>query len=903
MRNGPNGPRRAQSAIHSHLADTADRYDARLLHAALLAGGVGIWQWEPETGRFQISPHVESLLGLVPGRFAGTREAFVALLHPVDQKRFVQTLEASAREGTPVLLEFRVDSDAGQARWFNARGEAVRDNATGAAHFLGTVQEIAAAIVAERRMRRQQAALLELVTHDWLRDAPLADALARLCVTAATTLEVSRVGIWRYDASGQAMHCLELYDRDRNEHSSGARLEEARYPRYFAMLRENRAAGITDAVGDPRSSELAHDYLGPLGIASMLDAPIRRSGGTAGVICHEHVGPQRTFTLDEQNFAASVADVVGGLLEADERRRMETLLRASEERYRAFIEHSTEAIWRADFARPIPTDLPRATLLDRVESEALLAECNAAMAHLLGYADPQAIVGLPLAELAGERRSRIAVGAWIDAGFRLRDLEIATKTKDGMPIWFAVSMIAVIEHGAIVRIWGMWRDVTDRRLALDALEHQTLHDSLTGLPNRKWLARELAAELARASQDSRHLALMLIDLDHFKEVNDTLGHYAGDQLLRAVGPRFAARLGECDGALVRLGGDEFAVLARHLSQPRDAEAIAIRLLEEIRQPFMVEGARLEIGASIGIAVYPQHGEDVSTLLKRADVAMYVAKKHGRGYGLYRQEDDRHSPRRLELLSELGAAIRNGELTLHYQPKVHFATGTVSGIEALVRWPHPRHGMVPPDEFVRLAEMGDLITPLTSWVIGAAITQWTKWSATGFTPRLAVNLSARNLIDELTLFDLRELIERHAFPPERLELEITESAFLVDPERALGVLRQMEAVGVKLAIDDFGTGFSSLSYLRQMPLHALKIDKSFVLRMSESSADRAIVNSTINLAHNLGLTVVAEGIETEAAASALQAMGCDQGQGYWIARPMPAEDIPQWCAGARWRCVD
>ncbi len=885
------------------MADSTERYDSRVLHAALLAGGVGIWQWEPDNGRLQISPHVESLLGLVPGRFPGTREAFVELLHPVDQRRFVLALDAAARDGGPVLIEFRVVSDDGSLRWFTTRGEAIRDTSTGAMHFAGTIQEIAAAIVAERRMRRQQAALLELVTHDWLREAPLLEALARLCITAAETLEVSRVGIWLYEESRHTMHCIELYDRDRGVHGNSTRLDAQRYPRYFATLSENRAAAVIDAVRDPRTAELAADYLMPLRITSMLDAPIRRGGDTTGIICHEHIGPQRTWTLDEQNFAASVADVAGGLLEADERRRMEGLLRASEERYRAFIEHSTEAIWRADFDPPVPVDLPRAQMLDRIENQAVLAECNAVMAQLLGFADPKSVVGLKLAELAGERRSRVAAGAWIDANFRLRDLEVPTKTKDGMPVWFSVSMIGVIENGAVVRVWGMWRDVTDRRLALDALEHQTLHDSLTGLPNRKWLARELGGELAVAERESRHIALMLIDLDHFKEVNDTLGHFAGDQLLRAIGPRLSARLGECNGALVRLGGDEFAVLARRVLRVRDAEALAIRLLEEIRQPFLVEGARLEVGASIGIALYPQHGEDASTLLRRADVAMYVAKKQSRGYALYRPEDDRHSPRRLELLSELGAAIRNGELMLHYQPKVHFASRTVSGIEALVRWPHPRHGMVPPDEFVRLAEMGDLITPLTSWVIGEALGQWVKWAATGFTPRLAVNLSARNLIDELTLLDLRELLERHAFAPERLELEITESAFLVDPERALGVLRQIEALGVKLSIDDFGTGFSSLSYLRQMPIHALKIDKSFVLRMDESAADRAIVNSTINLAHNLGLTVVAEGIETEAAAHALEAMGCDHGQGYWIARPMPAAQIRDWCTGERWRCVD
>ncbi len=210
---------------------------------------------------------------------------------------------------------------------------------------------------------------------------------------------------------------------------------------------------------------------------------------------------------------------------------------------------------------------------------------------------------------------------------------------------------------------------------------------------------------------------------------------------------------------------------------------------------------------------------------------------------------------------------------------------------------------PPDEFVRLAEMGDLITPLTSWVIGEALRQWTLWAGTGFRPRLSINLSARNLADELTLLDLGELLDRHAFPPERLELELTESAFLVDPKRALGVLRKMAALGVKLAIDDFGTGFSSLSYLCQMPIHALKIDKTFVIRMQESVADQTIIQSTINLAHNLGFTVVAEGIETESAAAALQAMGCDHGQGYWIARPMLGDAVAQWCSDARWRCVD
>ncbi|MEO8038089.1 MAG: EAL domain-containing protein [Betaproteobacteria bacterium] len=885
------------------MIDPDDRYATRLLHAALVAGGVGIWQWEPETGAFRISPQLESLFGLVAGQFPGTRDSFVSLLDPVDRQRFVHTLETALLESSVAAIEFRVSGGDGQPRWFNCRGEGIRELTTGAIHFAGTIQAIAATIVAERRMRRQQMALLELVTHDWLRDAPLEEALARVSASAADTLEVARVGIWLYDEARRVMHCTELFDRESAAHTHNGHFDAADYPKYFEALHSDRAIAVSDALADPRTAELAPGYLTSLGIASMLDAPIRRAGVQVGIVCHEHIGPQRIWTLDEQNFAASIADLVAGLLGADHRRRIEQQLRASEERYRAFIEHSTEAIWHADLDPPVPVSLQRAELIERIEAQTVLTECNAVMAHLLGYAKPAGVVGIHLAELSGEKRSRVVAAALIDAGFRLRDLEVASKTKDGLPVWFSVSMIGVIEQGALVRIWGMWRDVTDRRLALDALEHQTLHDSLTGLPNRKWLSRELAHEIEVAARESRHIALMLIDLDHFKEVNDTLGHYAGDQLLRAIGPRLATRLAACDGALVRLGGDEFAVLARQVLRARDAEAIAIQLLEEIRQPFTVEGARLEVGASIGIALYPQHGEDVSSLLRRADVAMYVAKKHSRGYTLYRAEDDLHSPRRLDLLSELGAAIRNSELALHYQPKIHFASGAVSGFEALVRWPHPRHGMVPPDEFVRLAEMGDLITPLTSWVIGEALRQWTLWAGTGFRPRLSINLSARNLADELTLLDLGELLDRHAFPPERLELELTESAFLVDPKRALGVLRKMAALGVKLAIDDFGTGFSSLSYLCQMPIHALKIDKTFVIRMQESVADQTIIQSTINLAHNLGFTVVAEGIETESAAAALQAMGCDHGQGYWIARPMPGDAVAQWCSDARWRCVD
>ncbi len=884
------------------MSGSPDPLDPRFLQAALLGGGVGLWDWDLQGEQVRLSPNLEALLALPSGAFSGTRDGFLELLHPLDRGRIAAALKA-ARHGASgrTELEFRVTSAEGQLRWFVMRAEITVAEPGGRPRLAGTMQEISATIVVERRMRRQQAALLDLATHDWLRTAPLAHALARLSEVAAETLEVDRVGIWLYDEAHTLIRCLELFERTARRHSRGDTLRCDDHPLYFALTRENRAVAIADAGSDPRTSELVPNYLRPRGITSLLDAPVRQGGVQTGLVCCEHIGPQRTWMLDEQNFAASLADLVSQLLEADARREAELRLRDSEERYRAFVQQSTEAIWRADIDPPVAISLPRAEQIVLIETRARLHECNIVMARMLGHTSPEEVVGQPMIGLVGERRTRAVLERLVDGGYRLHDYEASTTGKEGVPLWLTVSLVGVIENGLLKRVWGTWRDISDRRRALDALEHQTLHDSLTGLPNRRWLDQRLGEAIAAADRDSRHLALILIDLDHFKEVNDTLGHVAGDQLLKAIGPRLQACIAAFDGSLVRLGGDEFAALVCNFPDPAEAEKIARALLQEIRQPFDVGGARLEVSASIGIAVFPRHGVDASTLLRRADVAMYVAKRRkSSGYAVYRVEDDPHSPRRLDLLSELGTAIRGNQLDLHYQPKVSLREDRLTGLEVLARWPHPRHGMVPPEEFVRLAEMGELIKTLTAWVLDRALAQWNRWSQAGFRPRLSVNLSPRSLIDDLTVEVLRDALERHRVPAAMLELELTESAFLSDPERALSLLRQIQAMGVGLAIDDFGTGFSSLAYLRRMPLSALKIDKSFVLAMQDNAADATIVSSTINLAHNLGLAVVAEGIESEASWDSLRRMGCDEAQGYWIAQPMPAVEVEAWYRSGRWK---
>ncbi|MBK8016306.1 MAG: EAL domain-containing protein [Betaproteobacteria bacterium] len=865
----------------------------RTRYSPALGAGAGIWDWNLSQS-VRLSPYLETLLGFPSGSFPGSLAAFLGLLHPVDAVRVRDALEDIRRGTRTLTLEFRVASGDGQYRWFAAQAEMLAGTAETPSHLAGTMQELSPSAVADRRMRRQQDALLWLATRPELRTGPFPESLKVVARVAAETLDVQRVGIWLFDATDTRLDCLELFDRREDRHSPVPSLSKGCYPQYFGHVRDSRAMAIADAQSDPRSSELAQDYLAPLGISALLDAAIRREGRNVGVVCHEYSGPARAWTLDEQGFAASVADLVAELLEGDARRSAEDALRRSEERYRAFVEQSTEAIWRVDVTDPIPAGASPAEQIDRLVRHGRLAECNLALARMLGFESCESIVGRPMASLVGERRTRAILETWLDAGGRLRDFEVQTQDRAGAARWLSVSLIGVRQDGLLTRIWGTWRDVTDRRVALAALEHQSRHDALTDLPNRTRFAADLADAIETCRKIEGRFAVLVIDLDHFKEINDTLGHPIGDALLGALGPRLQSSLDSDRETIARLGGDEFAIVLRSPSCIHDAEALALRLLSAIRQPFSLEGARLEIGASIGISVFPDDGTDAASLLRRADIAMYNAKRSRSGYAFYRAEQDRHSVRRLNLLSELGTAIRTRQIVLHYQPKVMLRDGRVCGLEALCRWQHPEHGMVPPDEFIRLAEMGDLIRPLTSLVIDEALAQWARWAAGGLRLPVAVNLSPRSLVDDAILLDLGDALDKHGVPPGFVELELTESAFLHDPERALTLLGRMRALGVSLAMDDFGTGFSSLSYLRRMPIRALKIDKSFVISMADHHADQAIVHSVVDLARNLGLLVIAEGIESEGIARQLLDIGCEIGQGYWFARPLPADAVADYC---------
>ncbi|TME99220.1 MAG: EAL domain-containing protein [Chloroflexi bacterium] len=454
-----------------------------------------------------------------------------------------------------------------------------------------------------------------------------------------------------------------------------------------------------------------------------------------------------------------------------------------------------------------------------------------------------------------------------------------------------------LEHDQPLQIFSV-RDITRRKEAEAALEHQALHDALTDLPNRVLLHDRLQQAIRAADRNTTSVALLVMDLDRFKEVNDTFGHHTGDQLLEQLGQRLGSVLRASD-TIARLGGDEFAVLLPTAALD-EAQQIADRLLQVLEQPFTLGGLQLEIDASIGIALSPDHGHDADTLLRRADVAMYVAKRGNVGHAVYTADQDQHSPMRLAMVSELRRAIDQNELSLYFQPKVSLAAGSVTCAEALVRWQHPRHGLLGPDLFVPIAEQTGLIRPLARWVLDAALRQCSRWRHQGLDLAVAVNLSMRNLHDPEVVDTIRQLLTRWGIPPSRLVVEITESSLMADAERAMDVLGRLRAMGVGISIDDFGTGYSSLAYLKRLPVDELKIDKSFVAHIASDDNDAAIVRSTIGLAHDLGLAVVAEGIEDEVTWDYLAGLGCDVAQGYFISRPLPVAAFGDWLATTQWK---
>jgi diguanylate cyclase (GGDEF)-like protein/PAS domain S-box-containing protein len=431
----------------------------------------------------------------------------------------------------------------------------------------------------------------------------------------------------------------------------------------------------------------------------------------------------------------------------------------------------------------------------------------------------------------------------------------------------------------------------ERKQAETRLWHQALHDALTGLPNRRLFHDRVGQALERAQRSGSSHAVLLMDLDRFKEVNDTLGHDCGDALLNELGERLESHMRSAD-TVARLGGDEFGFLLSDVDFLEARELVG-RIQRALHDPFTLQDLPVHVEASIGIALFPDHGETVDLLLQRADVAMYVAKRAGSGFAVYDVRKDDHTPTRLTLIGDLRQALERRELVVHYQPQVELATGRVSGVEALLRWEHPVRGLLQPDDFMPVAERSGLMDRLTRYVIDEALRHQQMWRHAGHELPVAVNVSMLNLLDPAFPTDVLALLDRWGAPASSLSLEITEHTVVADRVRVEDVLSWLAECGLKIAIDDFGTGYSSLALLRRLPLHGIKIDRSFVRAMTSDHDDAVIVRSTIELAHNLGLKVIAEGVATAEIYDELVRLGCDSAQGFHLGAALPAREIALW----------
>ncbi|HLX06466.1 MAG TPA: EAL domain-containing protein [Thermoanaerobaculia bacterium] len=557
------------------------------------------------------------------------------------------------------------------------------------------------------------------------------------------------------------------------------------------------------------------------------------------------------------------------------RKRVEAALRESEERYRLLFERNQAGVFRTSVA-------------------GVILDCNDAFARILGFAARGECIGKSMLHHYKDLWERTELLQKMRTLGGLADEEVALQRIDGSPAWvLANATLLTSGEGAVEVLEGTVIDITQRKNAERTIVYQAYHDALTGLPNRMLFYDRLAEALTLARREERGLAVLFLDLDQFKLVNDTLGHAAGDRLLVEIARRLQQWVGESD-AVARVGGDEFTLLLHLVEAGDDAVRAARKILAAVARPVEVDGQRLFLTASIGISIYPADGEEPEALLTNADIAMYRAKELGRNrYQLCTPAMNAKSVARLTLERDLRLAVERGELALLYQPQVRTATGRVVGVEALLRWNHPQRGLVGPADFIGIAEETRLILPIGEWVLRTACEQARRWHLDGCSDlRIAVNLSALQFQQRGLVALVQDVLAETDLDPGRLVLEITESAAMHDAALTVEVLSMLRAMGLRVAIDDFGTGHASLSYLRQFPIDALKIDRSFVSDLAARREGSEIIDAIIGLAHGLDLEVIAEGVETEDQLRFLTERGCEEYQGFLISQPLAAFEVPR-----------
>jgi diguanylate cyclase (GGDEF)-like protein/PAS domain S-box-containing protein len=792
--------------------------------------------------------------------------SLVDVMHREDEQAMQDSMArmlAGDIEGS--RIEKRYARKNGATVWVDLAVRLVRDSSGKPMHF----QMVAINIEDRKRNEVLQGARFAvtqaLVTSPgWGNAAP--GVLEGLC----TALDWDLAEYWEVSAPRDAMHFVTSWKREGTDtfafEAAGLRVAYRRGEGLGGRVWETGAPySMPDLAqdGSPRTAEAA-----AAGIHGVVGFPVRSGRRVIGMISLYSLQPRE---LDE-GLIAVMNDVGSQVGEFVERKRAEIALQESENRMRAVLDNVSDG-------------------LATIDHRGIIESCNPAVVRLFGYPEEE-LVGEPAGVLIGTS-SRGAFDNYLQRRLKV-DLpvtgmhETMGKRKNGslFPLEFVVNSMQI---GARHLFIATLRDISERKAHTDQLEYQALHDALTGLPNRSLFGDRLRQALLAARRNQKMLGVLLLDLDRFKDINDALGHDRGDSLLQEVTGRLRGVLRATD-TIARLGGDEFAMLALDAKQPEDVVAAARKILSALEGPFTIADQEVETGASIGIAIYPMHGDDPTTLLRRADVAMYVAKRSGGGHAVYAPEQEAQTLRRSSLAGELRRSISQEELVLHYQPQITLATGAISAVEALIRWNHPRDGLIPPDRFIPMAEETGIIHPLTGWVIDSALAQLCRWLDQGLDLRVSVNVSPRNIEDHSLEEMVLRSLAKYKLEPRRLTLEISEGDAMA--ASAAKALHRLHEIGVRLCLDDFGTGYSSLLYLMHLPVDEIKIDRSFILALASDVDSQAIVKSAVGLGHNLELRVVAEGLQDRAAEAVLVEAGCDAVQGFLVGRPAPDSEITE-----------
>lgn len=549
------------------------------------------------------------------------------------------------------------------------------------------------------------------------------------------------------------------------------------------------------------------------------------------------------------------------------RKKAEEALMASEKKYRNIAENALVGIYQ--------------TALD-----GRIVYANNALSRMFEFESPEEMMSDSVLARYKNPGDREALIGNLKKTGKVTDFELEVFTKDGKTKNVIIS--AKLEGDVLS---GMVIDITERKQTEEQVRHLAYYDILTDLPNRLMLRDNIDRAISAARRENWSFALCIMNLSRFKDINNTLGHQNGDIVLQEVARRLQDTLGEAD-TVAHMGGDDFAILMTNIGADSVPKMIS-NITSTLAKPFSLDGLSLDISYSAGISIFPGHGEDADTMIRRAYIALDEAKTTESGFGIYTPEFDKFITEHLALMGELRPAIELNQLFLLYQPKVDIRTGRTLGVEALVRWQHPKHGVIPPDQFISLAEKTGLIRQLTFWVLRESMRQSRSWHQAGFDVSIAVNLSVRSLHAQLILDQIKGLLATWGIPTSLLRLEITESIIMQNPEIAMEIITELTKMGIKFSIDDFGTGYSSLSYLQRLPVDEIKIDKSFVMNMMKDENSNTIVDSIIELGHSLGLKVVAEGVESKEILDRLALAGCDIAQGYYISKPIPHAEITAW----------